>query len=341
MKPQVFIASSAEGGLSIAYAVQQNLEYDADCTVWSQGVFTPSAYPLDDIVAELHRSDFGIFVFSADDIIEIRKEQKKAVRDNVLFELGLFMGFLGRKRNFILQPKDVDLHIASDLFGLNPVKFTLDRANANVVAALGTPCNQIRTAIKDQGPRNQTVDQVIAGLDEKCCTLMGLRGRLEYFPAPPVSELAASIFDHAADRLRTLGALRFDLSGDGRYYAYHWTELGKLVLAKFGYNNAPAAGTVPSSGTVVSSPASLLSPKAQALLRKASGSGSIIKSNGMSGYSLQIGEEEFCEHLNERGQAEWKAAYEELVTHELVDDGPHPVVDLKAKGYKWADQLNG
>jgi predicted nucleotide-binding protein len=91
----MFIASSVKG-LDIAYAVQEELEHDLECTVWSQGVFTPSAYPVDAIIKELDRSDFGAFVFAPEDAVIIKDTWFKAVRDNVLFELGLFMGRRGR-----------------------------------------------------------------------------------------------------------------------------------------------------------------------------------------------------------------------------------------------------
>ena len=79
----------------------------------------------------------------------IRKQKHKTVRDNVIFELGLFMGRLGRGRTFVLVPNGVDLHIPSDLVGWNTVQY--DSTRKNTVAAVGSACNQIRSVIKDQG----------------------------------------------------------------------------------------------------------------------------------------------------------------------------------------------
>ena len=61
-KPQIFIASSVEGK-SVAYTIQESLEYDAECTVWDQGVFEPSSFTMIDLIERLDITDYGIFVF--------------------------------------------------------------------------------------------------------------------------------------------------------------------------------------------------------------------------------------------------------------------------------------
>lgn len=149
-KPKVFVASSVEG-LDIAYPMQVNLQHDADLTVWSQGVFSLSVTPLDSITEALDASDFGIFVFSPDDETTMRGNVSDTVRDNVIFELGLFVGRLGKRRCFIVMPDNIDMHIPTDLVGVTPAKYSGDRDSSEIAAALGPACHEIRQAMKLQG----------------------------------------------------------------------------------------------------------------------------------------------------------------------------------------------
>jgi hypothetical protein len=150
LKPKVFIASSVEG-LDVAYPLQVNLQHDADLTVWSQGIFSLSVTPLDSITEALNSSDFGIFVFSPDDQTSMRGTVSRTVRDNVIFELGLFVGKLGKRRCFLVMPDNVDLHIPTDLIGISPAKYSGERDRSEIAAALGPACHEIRTAMKLQG----------------------------------------------------------------------------------------------------------------------------------------------------------------------------------------------
>lgn len=78
-------------------------------------------YFLDSLIAASAAFDFAILVFGPDDVVESRKKIQKAHRDNVIFELGLFLSRLDRRRTWVIAPKTwkVDLKILTDLQGLN------------------------------------------------------------------------------------------------------------------------------------------------------------------------------------------------------------------------------
>jgi hypothetical protein len=158
-RSRVFVGSSVEG-LSIAYAVQENLEYDSEVTVWSQGTFEPSQTTIESLDKEIDHFDFALFVFTSDDVTRIRGQHFSAVRDNVLFELGLAIGRLGRQRSIILMPRENDpIRLPTDLLGVAPVTYNPLRSDGNMAAALGPACNQMRRTVAQHGPRARTAAQ--------------------------------------------------------------------------------------------------------------------------------------------------------------------------------------
>lgn len=144
MKPRIFIGSSVEA-LDVSYAIQTNLAFDATVTVWTQGVFQLSSNSLDDLIKALDNFDFGIFVFRPDDLLQIRAENFNVVRDNVIFELGLFFGKLGKERVFFVMPNSTqNFRLPTDLLGVLYGKYDDEREDGNLQAALGVFCNQVR-----------------------------------------------------------------------------------------------------------------------------------------------------------------------------------------------------
>lgn len=150
-KPKIFIGSSVES-LTIAYSIQENLEHCSECTVWSQGIFNLPESTLDSLIKILEEFDFGIFVIAPEDVLKSRDNEYNVTRDNVIFELGLFIGRLGKLRNFILAPRDQqNFHLPTDLIGLSPANYDPNRSDGNLTAALGPACNKIRRAIESLG----------------------------------------------------------------------------------------------------------------------------------------------------------------------------------------------
>jgi predicted nucleotide-binding protein len=102
---------------------------------------------LEALEAAVESYDFGIFVFTPDDEITVRDKTKPAARDNVIFEAGLFIGKIGRRRSFIVRPRNVQMQVPSDLNGITLADY--DSSKTNVTAAVGTACTKNRESIKN------------------------------------------------------------------------------------------------------------------------------------------------------------------------------------------------
>lgn len=152
-RPRLFIGSSTEA-LPIARAVQSELEYDLDCDVWTQGLFRAGETPLESLLREAPEFDFALLVVEASDVAVVRGETVPVPRDNLLFELGLFMAILGRGRTFLLFNRDRPPKLPSDLAGVIPLTYS-ERQPRKWQAEVGPACTQIRAAAAELKQRNR------------------------------------------------------------------------------------------------------------------------------------------------------------------------------------------
>jgi hypothetical protein len=146
MKHKLFIGSSVEG-LEFARALQRNLAYDAHVRVWDQGIFRAGNYTLEALLKALSDNDFGAFIFLPEDISIIRGVRGPVVRDNLIFELGLFIGRLGRARAFFLKPQGSELHLPTDLKGINACEFDIE--DPNPISGMGSAAGEVRDLMRE------------------------------------------------------------------------------------------------------------------------------------------------------------------------------------------------
>ncbi len=158
MKPSMFLGSSTEA-LQIGYIIQQQLSADARVSVWNQGIFGLGSATLEQLVAVTSAFDFAAFVFAADDTVLHHGRRHPVARDNVVLELGLFTGRLGRDRVFVVSQKcENSLRLPSDLDGVSRAHFEWPEEKKlepkyyqELHAALGPAVNEIRGAIHSRG----------------------------------------------------------------------------------------------------------------------------------------------------------------------------------------------
>ncbi|EIO3909745.1 nucleotide-binding protein, partial [Vibrio vulnificus] len=171
-KPKLFIGSSVEG-LEVAYAIQSELEHDSEPTVWSQGVFNLTQSTLSDLLSALDTFDAAIFVMSPDDVVKMRGQEQTVTRDNVLFELGMFIGRLGPEKTFMVKPRNSqDFHVPTDLLGLTPGVYDNERSDGNLQAALGPFCFQVRKQLAQITIKSEAIEVHESDIDVKYNELM-------------------------------------------------------------------------------------------------------------------------------------------------------------------------
>ncbi len=149
-KPMVFIGSSSEN-LDFAKKLREKIQNDSrDVSIWCDGgIFELSKSALDSLITSARNYDFAVMIFDDNDIVESRSKTSYAPRDNVIFELGLFMGSLGAERSYIVRSNSADLKIPSDLLGITTLVMDKDKLDES----LGAVSAQISSAIDKLGTK--------------------------------------------------------------------------------------------------------------------------------------------------------------------------------------------
>jgi predicted nucleotide-binding protein len=121
--PILFIGSSSES-VPEATAIAEGLSAEPiEIRLWTDGVFRPSFGTMESLEVAIPSADFAALLLMPNDLVEIRGKRLFQPRDNVVFELGLAMGALGRKRALMIVPHGVDIRLPTDLDGLTLLKF--------------------------------------------------------------------------------------------------------------------------------------------------------------------------------------------------------------------------
>jgi CRP/FNR family transcriptional regulator, cyclic AMP receptor protein len=141
--PRVFIASSSEA-LGMARALKADLiKSKLDVKIWTDGIFTPGITNIEALEKELKVADFAAVILSDDDKVFSRWRLKRAPRDNLILELGLFMGAIGRQRAIMIHPRSRKVKLPTDLLGVTPISYNnsdmagVAKSMQSLIASLG------------------------------------------------------------------------------------------------------------------------------------------------------------------------------------------------------------
>lgn len=115
---RIFIGSSKEAEVEMERIGVMIEKLNCDVITWQdEESFIAGDFTLESLINMSRKVDAAIFIFNGDDETWYRKNLVQSVRDNVLFEYGLFVGAMGRKNvTFVCKNKP---KIATDLLGLN------------------------------------------------------------------------------------------------------------------------------------------------------------------------------------------------------------------------------
>lgn len=234
-KPLVFVGSSTEG-LPLAQVIAKLLSVDFEPLSWNKGLFVPGTYTMEALEEAVHRCKFAVIIGTADDVLTKRGKRACTVRDNLVLELGLFIGAFSRKRALLAVPDGCRLALPTDLDGLTQLRYPhvrsidLDHMTTQARdAALGL-ANQARAALGDEwsrmraeadaARRKQAAGTRMVAIKRLLLAVVQLRDLLIEVPANAIA---------AIDKKSTFDGVKADAVRKVQTLYAGWEEDAKLV----------------------------------------------------------------------------------------------------------------
>ncbi len=121
LKPKIFIGSSTSG-VPVAEKVKTNLSVIGDCFIWNEpNIWEPNRSTFENLLRMVSYFDFGVFVATADDLTLTNDKIVIEPRDNLILEMALFCGAMGRDKSFLLVEDGIKL--PTDFSGIYMPRF--------------------------------------------------------------------------------------------------------------------------------------------------------------------------------------------------------------------------
>ncbi len=151
---ELFIGSSREG-LKYAKKLKELLDpelqvYGIECILWNDpSVFTVGVTTIESLCQKANAlkkyGGYAVMVMTPDDEVHVRNEVRYVPRDNVIFELGLFLGYLGRERTYCVAPSNVNIKMMSDWLGVTNAtyKYAARQGSERLAVILKSATNRI------------------------------------------------------------------------------------------------------------------------------------------------------------------------------------------------------
>jgi FMN phosphatase YigB (HAD superfamily) len=147
-KPKIFIGSSRKG-LKVAELIKQGLADCADCVLWNDpGIFEVAEVTIDSLEKALDDYSHAIIVMSPDDRVITQGQRHATPRDNLIFELGLFVGRHGRRSAFMVAPYGKDIRLPSDLLGITRCHYKIGSRTKSPQYDVSSACADIERVLR-------------------------------------------------------------------------------------------------------------------------------------------------------------------------------------------------